>query len=380
MTRARSSRGDRGDPTTRAAGGDATARGSTDSASRAEPSPPSRRRPAMPGPSRPGRPRRDDAFRAERWPARRRTHRIGVPAEPAAADPAVAPAGPRTVGRAHRGRPSRRRRALRVHGPRRVVPRPARRARGAGIRVVATRHEGGAAFMAEAHGQLTGRPAVCLGTRAVGASNLAIGIHTARQDSTPMFVVVGQVERAAVGARHSRRSTRSATIGGLAKWAAEPRAAADVAGSHQRGAPPGARRASRAGPPVAPRGPSRRADARRRKLDTPAGPARGPPTTSCAPSSSCSPRRGDRSSSPARHPARSDLDRAAPFRRTAPGAGHRRLAPRGRHLERPSAVSRHVRARQPGVRQGAARRRGRAVGHRLPAQRSDLLAHYAFPT
>src|SRR6185503_7864356 len=61
----------------------------------------------------------------------------------------------------------------------------------AGIRVVTTRHEGGAAFMAEAHAQLTGRPAVCLGTRAVGASNLAIGIHTARQDSAPMFAVVG---------------------------------------------------------------------------------------------------------------------------------------------------------------------------------------------
>ena len=49
--------------------------------------------------------------------------------------------------------------------------------------------------MAEAHGQLTGRPAACLGTRAVGAANLAIGIHTARQDSTPMFALVGQVER-----------------------------------------------------------------------------------------------------------------------------------------------------------------------------------------
>ena len=64
-----------------------------------------------------------------------------------------------------------------------------------GIRVVATRHEGAAAFMAEAYGQLTGRPAACLGTRAVGAANLAIGIHTASQDSTPMFAIVGQVER-----------------------------------------------------------------------------------------------------------------------------------------------------------------------------------------
>ena len=84
-----------------------------------------------------------------------------------------------------------------------------------GIRVVATRHEGAAAFMAEAYGQLTGRPAACLGTRAVGAANLAIGIHTAAQDSTPMFAIVGQVERATTAAgRHSRRSIRPSPSGG----------------------------------------------------------------------------------------------------------------------------------------------------------------------
>ncbi len=100
---------------------------------------------------------------------------------------------------------------------------------GAGIRVVATRHEGAAAFMADAHGQLTGRPAVCLGTRAVGGSNLAIGIHTALQNSTPMFVAVGQVERANLGREAFQEIDQVATLGGLAKWAAEPRDAADVA-------------------------------------------------------------------------------------------------------------------------------------------------------
>jgi acetolactate synthase-1/2/3 large subunit len=93
---------------------------------------------------------------------------------------------------------------------------------GAGIRVIATRHEGAAAFMAEAHGQLTGRPAVCLGTRAVGAANLAIGIHTARQDSTPLFAVVGQVERRLRGREAFQEIDQVGTIGGLAKWAAEP--------------------------------------------------------------------------------------------------------------------------------------------------------------
>jgi acetolactate synthase-1/2/3 large subunit len=102
---------------------------------------------------------------------------------------------------------------------------------GAGIRVVATRHEGAAAFMAEAHGQLTGRPAVCLGTRAVGAANLAIGIHTARQDSTPMFVLVGQVERPFLGREAFQEVDQVATFGGLAAHAAEIRTAAEVPGA-----------------------------------------------------------------------------------------------------------------------------------------------------
>jgi acetolactate synthase-1/2/3 large subunit len=99
----------------------------------------------------------------------------------------------------------------------------------AGIRVVATRHEGPASFMAEAHGQLTGRPAVCLGSRAVGSANLAIGIHTARQNSTPMFAVAGQVERPFLGREAFQEIDQVATLGGLAKWAAEPRSISDVA-------------------------------------------------------------------------------------------------------------------------------------------------------
>ena len=93
---------------------------------------------------------------------------------------------------------------------------------GAGINVVATRHEGAAAFMAEAHAQLTGRPAAAIGTRAVGGSNLAIGIHTAFSDSSPMFAFVGQVERASRGREGFQEIDVTTTIGGLAKWAAEP--------------------------------------------------------------------------------------------------------------------------------------------------------------
>ena len=63
----------------------------------------------------------------------------------------------------------------------------------ADIRFVINRQEGGAAFMADAYGKLTGRPGVCFVTRGPGATNAAIGIHTAYQDSSPMIVFVGQV-------------------------------------------------------------------------------------------------------------------------------------------------------------------------------------------
>jgi acetolactate synthase-1/2/3 large subunit len=143
--------------------------------------------------------------------------------------PVAADEGPRTVGRLIAD-------ALRSAGVRYAFTVPGESFLGlldalgdAGIRVVATRHEGAAAFMAEAHGQLTGRPAACLGTRAVGAANLSIGIHTARQDSTPMFAIVGQVETAHRGHEAFQEIDQVGTIGGLAKWAAEPRTVDDVA-------------------------------------------------------------------------------------------------------------------------------------------------------
>ena len=91
----------------------------------------------------------------------------------------------------------------------------------AGIRVIATRHEGGAAFMAEAVGQLTGRPAAVLGTRAVGAGNMAIGIHTARQNSTPMVALIGQVQRDFLGREAFQEVDLVESFGRLAKWAAQ---------------------------------------------------------------------------------------------------------------------------------------------------------------
>ncbi len=154
-------------------------------------------------------------------------------AEPEADAPheiVVESTGPRTVGRFIAD-------ALRAAGVRVAFTVPGESFLGvldalgdAGIRVVATRHEGGAGFMAEAYGQLTGRPAACLATRAVGAANLAIGIHTARQDSTPMFALVGQVQRAFLGREAFQEVDQVATLGGLAKWAAQPMSVEEVPG------------------------------------------------------------------------------------------------------------------------------------------------------
>ena len=63
------------------------------------------------------------------------------------------------------------------------------------IDVVTCRQEGGAAFMACADGTLTGRPGVCFVTRGPGATNASIGVHVAMQDSQPMILFVGDVDR-----------------------------------------------------------------------------------------------------------------------------------------------------------------------------------------
>ena len=66
-------------------------------------------------------------------------------------------------------------------------------ARSEAIQFITCRQEGGAAFMAEAQGKLTGRPGICFVTRGPGATNASIGVHTAFQDSTPMVLFVGDV-------------------------------------------------------------------------------------------------------------------------------------------------------------------------------------------
>ncbi|MGW6399698.1 thiamine pyrophosphate-dependent enzyme [Streptomyces sp. NPDC055134] len=63
------------------------------------------------------------------------------------------------------------------------------------VHMVVCRHEGGAAYMAEAHGKLTGGPGVCFTTRGPGATNALVALHTAYQDATPMVLFIGLVPR-----------------------------------------------------------------------------------------------------------------------------------------------------------------------------------------
>jgi acetolactate synthase I/II/III large subunit len=60
------------------------------------------------------------------------------------------------------------------------------------IEFVLTRHEQGAAFMAEVHGRLTGEPGVCLGTLGPGAANLVTGVADANMDRAPLIAITGQ--------------------------------------------------------------------------------------------------------------------------------------------------------------------------------------------
>ncbi len=91
----------------------------------------------------------------------------------------------------------------------------------AGIRNVVTRHEGAASNMADAYGKLTGRPGIAFVTRGPGATHAANGVHTARQDSTPMILFVGQVETGMKEREGFQEVDYRQMFGGLAKWATE---------------------------------------------------------------------------------------------------------------------------------------------------------------
>jgi acetolactate synthase-1/2/3 large subunit len=89
------------------------------------------------------------------------------------------------------------------------------------IKVIACRHEAGAANMAEAYGKLTGKPGICMVTRGPGATHASIGVHTAHQDSTPFVMFVGQVAVADLGRGAFQEVDYAQAFGPLSKWASE---------------------------------------------------------------------------------------------------------------------------------------------------------------
>ena len=89
------------------------------------------------------------------------------------------------------------------------------------IRFVICRQEGGAAYMAEAYGKLTGRPGICMVTRGPGATNAAIGVHVAQQDSTPLILFVGQVGNDFVERDAFQEVDYRRMFGTMAKWVAQ---------------------------------------------------------------------------------------------------------------------------------------------------------------
>ena len=86
------------------------------------------------------------------------------------------------------------------------------------MQFITCRQEGGAAYMAEAYGKLTGKPGVLLVTRGPGASNAIIGVHTAYQDSTPLVLLIGQVSSEMVGREAFQEMDFRQMFSECAKW------------------------------------------------------------------------------------------------------------------------------------------------------------------
>ena len=86
------------------------------------------------------------------------------------------------------------------------------------LRFIVCRQEGGASYMAEAYGKLTGEPGVLFVTRGPGATNGSVGVHTAMQDSTPMVIFVGQVGNEMAEREAFQEIDYRRMYGPLTKW------------------------------------------------------------------------------------------------------------------------------------------------------------------
>ncbi len=89
------------------------------------------------------------------------------------------------------------------------------------LKFVICRQEGGASYMADAYGKLTGKPGVLFLTRGPGATNGSIGVHTAFQDSTPLVMFIGQVGNEMAEREAFQEIDYRRMYGPLAKWVAQ---------------------------------------------------------------------------------------------------------------------------------------------------------------
>ncbi len=88
------------------------------------------------------------------------------------------------------------------------------------IETIVCRQEGGVSYMADADGKMTGKPGVAFVTRGPGATNASAGVHVAFQDSTPMILFVGDLDRADRDREGFQEVDMAAFFGPVAKWAA----------------------------------------------------------------------------------------------------------------------------------------------------------------
>jgi len=96
--------------------------------------------------------------------------------------------------------------------------------------LVVCRHEGGASYMAEASGRMTGLPGVCMVTRGPGSCNATIGLHTALHEGTPLILLVGDVTTGTKGRVAFQDLDFRSTFGGVAKAVLQIDRADDAAG------------------------------------------------------------------------------------------------------------------------------------------------------
>ena len=96
------------------------------------------------------------------------------------------------------------------------------------IKVITCRHESGAAFMAEADGNLTGEVGMVMVTRGPGACNASISVHAGKQSSAPMIMFVGLVSTADEGKEAFQEFDLPQMFGSHAKWAAVIKQSKDI--------------------------------------------------------------------------------------------------------------------------------------------------------